>query len=113
MIVSLANYTGVPSAFKRHSATAISIVAYFGYDCRMRTRTIGRNNRHNTLKANCGYCGRKRETDETFSQRGICADCALCHMVSQHLGLTKTYYTIEEINSKIVYSYRGPVVKVA
>ena len=113
MIVSLANYTGVPSAFKRHSATAISIVPYFGYDCSMPPRRPSRNSKHHSLKSHCGSCGRPRQKDEVFSNRGMCADCGLCNMVAWSLGLTHVYYTIEEINSKIVYSYRGPVVKVA
>jgi uncharacterized Fe-S radical SAM superfamily protein PflX len=79
----------------------------------MSPRTLSHSSRSHTLIKKCKLCSRKRGIDEKFSRRGICPDCAVCNMVAQHLGLTHVYYTIEEINSKLVYSYRGPVVKVA
>jgi hypothetical protein len=113
VIVSLANYTGVPSAFKRHFQTAIPYCTLFGYHCPMSPRRPSRNSKHHSLKSHCGNCGRPRQPDEVFSNRGMCEDCGLCNMVAWSLGLTHTYYTIEDINTKLVYSYRGPVVKVA
>lgn len=79
----------------------------------MAMRRVSRSNSDYSLKKHCRLCSRPREKGETFSRRGMCDDCAVSNMVAYALGLSHVYYTIEEINSALVWSYRGPVQKVA
>lgn len=64
-------------------------------------------------RIHCVACKGHKDVVGKLSNRGICADCALCHQMAQWLGLTHVYYTIESINDGVKLSYTGPVIKAA